>query len=295
MERGSQIWSARTVARLRSVLAIMGRNREAKIGAVIVAVFLLTAIVVGVATALGITVTPYGPVQTDTGPKLAPPSLSHLFGTDLLGRDVFSRIIVATPNDVSVGVGVVAFALVVGLIIGSIAAVKGGLLDELLMRFTDVVFALPALVIAMVIAVALGPGVTNMMIALMIIWWPPHARLARGEALKVSHQNYIRSARLAGLGTWKIIFRHVIPNIFVIMLVYATLDVGTVILVYAGLSYLGLSVKPPAPDWGEMVSAFQDYLITAPWLPIVPGLIISIGVIGFSLLGDGIRDALEAG
>src|SRR2546427_3618251 len=173
----------------------MGRNREAKIGAVIVAVFLLTAIVVGIATALGITVTPYGPVQTDTGPKLAPPSLSHLFGTDLLGRDVFSRIIVATPNDVSVGVGVVAFALVVGLIIGSIAALKGGLLDELLMRFTDVVFALPALVIAMVIAVALGPGVTNMMIALMIIWWPPHARLARGEALKVSHQNYIRSAR----------------------------------------------------------------------------------------------------
>src|SRR5207247_10286827 len=152
--RGTPIWSTRTVARLRSILAIMGSNREAKIGAVIVAVFLLTALLVGVATALGITVTPYGPVQTDTGPKLAPPSLSHLFGTDLLGRAVFSRIIVATPNDVSVGVGAVAFALVVGLILGSIAAVKAGLLDRHLERLTCDGLLWPAPVSDMVIVVA---------------------------------------------------------------------------------------------------------------------------------------------
>jgi peptide/nickel transport system permease protein len=269
-------------------------NKEALVGTVIVSIFFVTAIVAEIANIFGIQITPYNPLQQDVGPVLAAPSISHIFGTDLLGRDVFSRIIVATPNDVAVGISVVGVALLVGIIIGSIAAFRGGLLDELLMRFTDVIFALPVLVIAMVIAVTLGPGVTHMIVALMIIWWPPYARLARGEALKVSHQNYIDSARLSGAGTWKIITKHVVPNISVTMLVYATLDIGTVILLYAGLSYLGLSVSPPFPDWGEMVSSYQDYLIIAPWLPIIPGLIIAMGVIGFSLLGDGIRDALLA-
>ena len=277
-----------------SFLSLVRKNKEALVGAVIVGIFFVTAIVAEIANVFGIQITPYSPLQQDVGPVLAAPSISHIFGTDLLGRDVFSRIIVATPNDVAVGISVVGVALLVGVIIGSIAAFRGGLLDEFLMRFTDVIFALPVLVIAMVIAVTLGPGVTHMMVALMIIWWPPYARLARGEALKVSHQNYIDSARLSGAGTWKIITKHVVPNISVTMLVYATLDIGTVILLYAGLSYLGLSVSPPFPDWGEMVSSYQDYLIVSPWLPIIPGLVIATGVIGFSLLGDGIRDALLA-
>ena len=281
-------------SRVGSFLSLIRTNKEAMVGTVIAGLFFATAIVVEVANILGIQITPYNPLQQDTGPTLAAPSISHIFGTDLLGRDVFSRIIVATPNDVAIGISVVGVAFLIGIIIGSLAAFRGGLLDELLMRFTDVIFALPVLVIAMVIAVTLGPGVTNMMVALMIIWWPPYARLARGEALKVSHQNYIDAAHLSGMGTWKIIIRHVLPNIFVTMLVYATLDIGTVILVYAGLSYLGLSVRPPFPDWGEMVSSYQDYLIIAPWVPVIPGLVIAVGVIGFSLLGDGIRDALLA-
>ena len=285
---------AKRASRVRSFLSLVRMNKEALVGTAIVGIFFVTAIVVEIANIFGIQITPYNPLQQDTGPVLAPPSISHIFGTDLLGRDVFSRIIVATPNDVAVGLSVVGIALLVGIIIGSIAAFRGGLLDELLMRFTDVIFALPVLVIAMVIAVTLGPGVTHMMVALIIIWWPPYARLARGEALKVAHQNYVDSARLSGAGTWKIITKHVVPNISVTMLVYATLDIGTVILVYAGLSYLGLSVSPPYPDWGEMVSAYQDYLIIAPWVPIIPGLVIAMGVIGFSLLGDGIRDALLA-
>lgn len=279
--------------RISSFLSLLRKNPEVIVGAIIVVAFLVTAIVVEVAKLLGATITPFDPLQT-AGPPLSPPSMSHIFGTDLMGRDLFSRVLVATPNDLAVGVFVVTVAFLVGILIGSIAAFKGGMLDELLMRFTDVIFALPALVIAMVIAVALGPGVTNMMIALMIVWWPPYARLARGEALKVAHQNYIEAARLTGMGTWKITIKHVLPNILMAMLVYASLDIGTVILVYAGLSYLGLSVRPPYPDWGEMVSSFQDYLVTAPWLPIIPGLIIALGVIGFSLLGDGVREALEA-
>ncbi len=263
------------------------------IGGIIVAVFLLIALCVGAGNLLGIQMTPYDPIQQNVGPIAVAPSLAHLMGTDLQGRDLFSRIIVATPNDMAVSLAVVGFALASGAIIGSVAALRGGFFDEVLMRFTDVIFALPAVVIAMAIAINLGPGVTHMMIALMIIWWPPYARLARGEALRVTHQNYIEAARLSGAGTVKILFKHVLRGILGTMLVYATLDIGTVILVYAGLSYLGLSVRPPIPDWGEMVSTYQDYLITAPWLAVLPGLVISLVVVGFSLLGDGIRDALE--
>ena len=276
------------------MLRLFRRSKEALIGGIVVVGLLLVALIVTVSNLLGVQITPYDPIQQDVGPSLAPPSLAHLMGTDLHGRDLFSRVIVATPNDVAVSLAVVGVALALGVIIGSVAAFRGGLLDEALMRFTDVIFALPALVLAMAIGVTLGPGVTNMMVALMIIWWPPYARLARGEALRVAHQNYIEAARLSGMGTAKILFKHVFRSILVTMLVYATLDIGTVILVYSGLSYLGLSVRPPQPDWGEMVSSYQDYLITAPWLPVIPGFIIALGVIGFSLLGDGIRDALEA-
>jgi ABC-type dipeptide/oligopeptide/nickel transport system permease subunit len=276
------------------VLRLFGRSKEALVGGIIVLGFLLMAVIVTVSNLLGVRITPFDPIQQNVGPSLAPPSFAHLMGTDLHGRDLLSRIIVATPNDVAVSLAVVGAALAVGAIIGSVAAFRGGLLDEALMRFTDVIFALPALVLAMAIGVTLGPGVTNMMVALMIIWWPPYARLARGEALRVSHQNYIEAARLSGMGTVNILSKHVLRSILLTMLVYATLDIGTVILVYSGLSYLGLSVRPPQPDWGEMVSSYQDFLITAPWLPVIPGFIIALGVIGFSLLGDGIRDALEA-
>jgi len=262
-------------------------------GATIVAIFAITAIVVFIAGVLHVQVTPYNPLKQDVGPTLAPPSIHFLMGTDNLGRDVFSRIITATPNDFSVSLVVIGFSLLVGSLIGTYAAFNGGLLDEALMRVTDIFFAIPALVLAMSIGIALGPGITNMTIALMIIWWPPYARLARGEALKIAHQNYIEAARLSGAGRSRIILGHALPNITITLLVYASLDVGTVILVYAGLSYLGLAVRPPYPDWGEMVSSYQDFMLSSPWLPFFPGLVIALGVVGFSLLGDGLRDALQ--
>ncbi len=270
------------------------KSPESIVGFFVVVLFILTGIIVTIFDLLGIRVTPYNPIQQNVGVSLAAPSWDHLFGCDFLGRDVFSRVMASIPNDVAVSFCVVSVAIIVGALLGSLAGFKGGLLDELLMRFTDVIFSLPVLVIAMVIAVALGPGLTHMMIAMMVIWWPPYARMARGESLRVAHQNFIEAARFAGQRTIGILFKHVLPNISITMLVYATLDVGTVILVYAGLSYLGLSVRPPLPDLGEMISSSQDYLITAPWLPIIPGIVIAIIVIGFSVLGDGIRDALEA-
>lgn len=261
----------------------------------IVLVFLGTALVVYISYIFNFQVTPYppNPLPNQGSPPFLPPSFSHPFGTDNLGRDLFSRIVSATPYDAVVGYLVVGSAIFVGVILGGYAGLRGGLLDEILMRFTDVFFAMPVLLIAIVVGAVLGGGILNMMVALMVVWWPPYARLARGEALKVAHQSYVEAAHISGIKPRNILFRHILPNISGTMLVYATLDVGTVVLVYSGLTFLGLGYHPPTPDWGQMVSAYKDYILTAPWLAIIPGLVISIGVIGFSLLGDGIKDTLE--
>ena len=280
--------------RLRAAIRLMTSNKQSIVGLVIVMGFLIIAVVMEVAGLLNLQVTPYpaNPLPNQVSAVLLPPSLAHPFGTDNIGRDVFSRILVATPYDFMIGFAVVGSAVIVGSLLGGFAGLRGGLLDEILMRVTDVFFALPVLLIAMVIGAILGGGIGNMSVALMITWWPPYARLARGESLKVAHQNYIEASRLSGQRPRHILFRHILPNISGTMLVYATLDIGTVILVYSGLTYLGLGNKPPAPDWGQMVAAYNSWLLSDPWLALIPGLIISIGVIGFSLLGDGIKETL---
>ncbi len=266
-------------------------GNEARLGLTIVIVFLAVSLVVAVA---GKSVVPYDPIKQNVGPALASPSTAHLMGTDNLGRDVFSRIVFATPNDLLVSFVVITSSFLVGIVLGGLAGYWGGILDEILMRSTDVIFAIPALILAMSIAVILGPGLIHMMYALMIVWWPPYARLARGEALQISQKNFIESAKTSGTSTFTIFRRHLARNILNPMLAYATLDIGTVVVVYAGLSYLGLSVQPPTPDWGAMVSAYQDYLISAPWLPLFPALVIAAVVIGFSLLGNALRDTIES-
>jgi len=288
-----EIESPKFAARARSAIGLIRRSKEMVIGLTMVGIFLVLALSVYITGLFGARITPYNPIQNFVATPLLSPTWAHPFGTDSLGRDVFSRIIAATPTDMGVSLAVVATAFIVGGILGAIAAYRSGILDEALMRITDVFFALPGLVLAMVVAVILGPGTINMMFVLMILWWPVYARLSRGETLKVSHQNFIEAAKLSGMSSLKVIFRHILPNIFLILLVYATLDIGTVVLVFSGLSYLGLAITPPAPDWGQMVNAYQDYMLRAPWLPIFPGLIIALGVIGFSLLGDGLRDIME--
>lgn len=278
----------------RSFFRLLRKSREAVLGFAIVAAYLTAAVVVELSDLLRFRVLPYSVVLA-SGPTLAPPSFAHLLGTDNLGRDLFSRMLSATPYDVAIGYVVVGSALFVGLLLGGYAGLRGGILDELLMRFTDIFFALPVLLIALVIAAVLNSqGLTATAVALMIVWWPPYARLARGEALKVAHQNYIEAAKLSGQGSVRMLFRHVIPNISGTMLVYATLDLGTVLLTYSGLTFLGLGVHPPTPDWGAMITTYKDYILSAPWLAFFPGLTISLGVIGFSLLGDGIKEAREA-
>lgn len=279
------------MVRARGLLGLMTQNKQSVIGFAIIMGFVAVALVMEASALTGIQITPYPP-NVPGSAKLLPPSFSHPFGTDDLGRDVFSRVLVATPYDFAIGFEVVGAAVLIGSILGGLAGLRGGLLDEFLMRFTDIFFALPVLLIAMVIGAILGGGIVNMSIALMITWWPSYARLARGESLKVAHQNYIEASKLSGQRAPRILLRHVIPNISGTMLVYATLDIGTVILVYSGLTYLGLGSHPPAPDWGQMVAAYNSYVLSDPSLAIIPGLIISLGVIGFSLLGDGIKETL---
>ena len=185
----------------KGFFGLVRKNKQAKVGFGIIAFMFGLAIVVAITNFLHIQITPYNPLTPNFGLELAPPSLAHPFGTDELGRDVFSRLIVAAPNDMGIGVAVVGFAFLVGTVIGSIAAFRGGLIDEILMRGTDIIFALPALVLALVIAIAIGPGLLHMTYVLMIIWWPSYARLARGQALKIISQNYIEAARLSGKGT----------------------------------------------------------------------------------------------
>jgi peptide/nickel transport system permease protein len=283
----------RPLGSLKAFAEILLRSKEALFGFAVTVTYLATALVIELSDIFHFKVLPYSIIAT-SGPLLSPPSLVHFFGTDERGLDLFSRIVSATPYDVSISYVVVGSALLVGLLLGGYAGLRGGILDELLMWLTDAFFALPVLLIALAISAIVGTGLDGVTLALMVVWWPPYARLARGEALKVAHQNYIEAARLSGQKARRVLFKHVIPNISGTMLVYATLDIGTVLLTYSGLTFLGLGIHPPTPDWGAMISADLDYVLSAPWVAIIPGLVISLGVIGFSLLGDGIRDVTES-
>jgi len=273
--------------RLRRILFF---NAETKIGLVIVSGFLIMALAAAIG---GDRVLPYNPVGINLQAAFLPPSLSHPFGTDSLGTDVFSMVIAGSPNDALVSFIVVGAAFLFGGILGSVAGYKAGWYDEALMRFTDIFFAVPAIILGITITIVLGPSPLNVALALVIIWWPSYARLSRSEALKLSSMNFVESARLSGIGTWRIVLRHIYRLAVPTLLVYATLDVGTIVLAYSSLAYLGLAVRPPHPDWGFMVAQFQQFIFRAPWLALIPALVIVVVAAGFSLLGDGLREALQ--
>ncbi len=276
--------------RFRRLQTLLSSNFQTKIGLGIVSVFLIVALVEAIA---GWGILLYDPVKINPTEAYLPPSISHLFGTTNLGQDIFSQIIAGTPNDALISFVVVGFASFVGGILGSTAGYAGGIVDDMLMRVTDIFFAVPSIVLAVAISAILGPSLVNAMIALTVIWWPPYARLARSQALRLKNEHFIESARLSGIGTRRIVFRHILPVAAVPILVYATLDIGTVIIVYSGLAYLGLAVRPPYPDWGAMVARYQEFILSSPWMPLIPAIAILIVAAGFSMLGDGLREALQ--
>ena len=234
-----------------------------------------------------------GAGKTNAPNTLMAPSAEHWFGTDKLGRDILSRIIVGARPALVVPIGVVLFAVLIGAPLGALAGYKGGWLDEVIMRITDLFLAFPSLLLAMAIASALGRGLDKAALALIVSWWPWYTRIARGVAVGLRERYFVEAAQASGVSDAVIIFRHILPNTISPILVQATVDMGTVILAMGGLAFLGLGTQPPAPDWGLMVSEGRTYILEQWWIATFPGMAIFIVVLAFNLLGDTLRDIFD--
>lgn len=234
----------------------------------------------------------YSPNIVDVAIRLQPPSALHWLGTDALGRDVYARLVYGSQISLFTGFVVVIVAAVVGTLLGGIAAYARGKIEELIMRITDLVFCFPPIILALAIAAALGIGATNTIIAMLVVWWPKFARLARSLIIVQRSQEYVEAAMVLGLSPARILIRHIIPNSVGPLIVLVTLDIGNAIITFAGLSFLGLGVIPPMPEWGSMVGEGRE-LIEQWWVAAFPGLAILTIVVGFNFLGDGIRDWLD--
>jgi peptide/nickel transport system permease protein len=278
-----------------STMALIRRRKLSLVGAILVITFLVVALSEAI---FKNAILPY-PVSARYEPYLPPsifrwpPNLSHIFGTDPLGRDLFSQVVAALPLDAEVALLVIFSAVVIGVTLGILAGFLGGKTNQIIMRVTDIFIAFPGLILAIAIAASLGPGLIHSMEALAVIWWPTYTRLARGEALAIKDRLYVEAARAAGLSNLRIMLRHIAPNIVSPLIVYATLDIGNVIIQTSVLAYVGLGAQPPTPELGRFVFDYQQYLFIYPWLVLIPGAIIFFIVLGFNLLGDGLRDVLD--
>ena len=233
------------------------------------------------------------PLVQHLSQRLQPPSAHHWFGTDQLGRDVWSRVVWGSRISLRIGFVVVAVALGVGGTVGLLAGMLGGFWDELLMRVTDIFLAFPALILAMAISAALGPSLGNVMIAVAAVSWPNYARLLRAQVLAVRTLDYVEASRSLGAARWRQAFLHVLPNTITPLLVQASFDIGSAILTAAGLGFIGFGAQPPIPEWGAMVSDTRNFINEAPWASSAPALAILVTVLAFNLLGDGLRDVLD--
>lgn len=272
-------------SRVRSLLARVMNTRGAGFGLFIVVLVLVVA-------ALADLIVPYNPNKSQ-GAILQTPSLSFLMGTDQLGRDVLSRLIAGARVAVLAGVVSVGFALVVGVSIGLLSGYFGGWLDDLLMRLVDTLWSFPTLVLALAIAASLGPGLSNAMIAIGVVFTPAFARLVRGQALSIRERDFILAERVLGAGHMRIMVRHIWPNVVGPIIVQSSLMVAQAIIVEATLSFLGLGVEPPNASWGSMLRSAYQYIDRAPYLSLFPGLAIFMTVLALNMLGDGLRVALD--
>lgn len=261
-------------------------NKLAVAGLVVLSILVIVGI-------FGETIAPYGLNDIDISNRFSGPSADHWFGTDNLGRDTFSRILIAARVSLQVGFIAVGFAVAVGVPIGLVSGYYRGAIDSILMRAMDVLFSFPAILLAIAILAALGSGIGNAMIAIGLVYTPIFARITRGSVLVVSEEVYIRAARSLGAGDGRIIFRHILPNVLAPIIVQTTLSLAFAILSEAALSFLGLGVQPPNPAWGRMLAEGQDYFQQNPWMGIFPGLAILVTVMAFNFVGDGLRDALD--
>jgi peptide/nickel transport system permease protein len=263
------------------------RNTLAMVGLIVVIGLVVTA-------AASFVLAPYDKVIAQDFPKtLQPPSLQHPMGTDQLGRDVMLRVLYASRTSLLVGFTVVLIGMTVGTSLGLLAGYLGGWVDSVISRFSDVMLAFPFLLMAIAVTAALGPSLWNLIIALGVATFPSYTRLVRGSVLAIKAEQFVDAAQAIGVGKVRIMLRHILPNLMGTLLVYGTLRVSTAILAESGLSFLGLGAQPPAPTWGNMLSDAREYLLFYRWLPLFPGLAILVTVLGFNLLGDGLRYILD--
>jgi peptide/nickel transport system permease protein len=233
---------------------------------------------------------PYDHLAIDVAQKFTPPGSEHLFGTDELGRDVFSRVVMGARISFQVAIEVLVIAGTIGIFLGIVAGYRGGPIDELIMRVADIFFAFPSFLLAMAIVSALGPSIQNAILAIGIAWWPRYARLLRGQVLTVRNAAFVEAARSMGASDGRIMLRHVLPNCLAPLVVQFTTDAGAAILSTSALSFVQLGARPPMPEWGLMISQGRVFISSYWWIPTFPGLAIALAVAGFMFLGDGLRD-----
>jgi peptide/nickel transport system permease protein len=275
----------RALRRQRRAWHLLVRNRMAMAGAAIVVTWVLLA-------ALAPLIAPYDPIDQQVRIRLQGPSPGHLLGVDELGRDVLSRVLYGGRVSLPVAAVVVLLAATFGTLYGCLAGFGNKWLDESAMRVVDMVLAFPSLILAMAIAAALGPSIQNSMLALLLVWWPPYARVARGQVLSLKHRDFVTAAHALGASDWRIVHRHVLPNCLAPALVLMTMDFGAAIIITAALSFLGLGAVPPTPEWGAMVAEGRE-LMQAWWISTFAGLAIFSVAMACNFVGDGLRDAID--
>ena len=254
---------------------------------------LLVVLSIMLLAVIGPYMTPYAPTVPDYTAMLSAPTRAHLLGTDQIGYDLFSRILAGARFSIGTAMGVLALAVAIGLPLGAVAGFMGGWIDEIIMRVTDMFLAFPVLILALAIAATLGAGLTSAVIALAVGYWPWYTRLLRGQVLSLKNREYVEAARALGASNRAIMWRHILPNAFSPIIIELSQDMGYAILNIAALSFIGLGAQPPSPEWGAMIVAGRDFLRTAWWTCAFPGLAITVAVLGFNLVGDGLRDALD--
>jgi len=277
------------IRNFRLMVYTLARSPLSVIGVSLVALFLVVALI-------GPAIITYpadirGAIHLDQ--KLKSPTSGHPFGTDEVGRDIYTQVIMGTRLSLQIGLIIILIAMGIGIPLGMAAGYMGGWVNEVIMRITDVFLSVPGLLLALAIVGALGPGIKNAMIALSLVWWPGYVRLVQGKTLALREESFVEAARSLGASKFRLLFSHLLPNCASPIIVKASMDMGMAILFAANLGFIGVGAQPPEPEWGAMISAGRNYLPDHWWLATFPGLAILITVLGFNLLGDGLRDVLD--
>lgn len=282
----SQVTIEKPESKLKQMWDALTQNKAAVVGMVVIIFLIFIAI-------FGKWLMPYDPNYGDMAINKQPPSAAHWFGTDEQGRDIFSRIIDGTRVSLSVGLQAVGFALVLGTVFGAVAGYKGGKMDTIIMRLMDIMMSIPDILLAITLMAALGRGIDKAVIAIGLVTIPEYARIVRGSIMSIKDSEYVQAAKVIGNNDFTIIFKHILPNVLSPIIVRATLGISAAILNTAALGFLGLGVQPPYAEWGDMLGRARSFIFEAPYMLIFPGIAITITVLAFNLLGDGLRDAFD--